>query len=89
MRQRLSDHGVTAAPDLPDPYANKSGLARDLCVLWDMVAGSWINLLLFAIPFGFASEYMGWGPVATFSLVRACRGKGTEQAAQLTMACAA
>lgn len=55
---------------MADPYQGKTGVAKDMAVMYDMVCGSWANLLLLAIPLGFASEYMHWGPVATFSLVR-------------------
>lgn len=49
-------------------FAGKTGLARDLTTVWQILTGSWINLLLICTPLGFASEYLGWGAVSTFFL---------------------
>lgn len=59
-----------------DPYHGKTGVAKDVAVLYGIVTGGWVSLLLLCIPLGFASEYMGWGAVATFSLVSDFRGEG-------------
>ncbi len=72
---RLSDTGTPLVR--VDPYEGKTGVAKDLAVIYDIVCGGWISLLLLCLPLGFASEYMGWGAVATFSLVRRiCPGDG-------------
>lgn len=50
---------------------------RDFVAVREIFLASWINLLLVCIPLGFASEAMGWGAVATFSLVSLSRDPRT------------
>lgn len=74
---RVSDYGGRPPP--PPPPSSTRGASvlevvapkwfmRDYVAVSEIFLASWINLLLVCIPLGFASEAMGWGPVATFSL---------------------
>ena len=48
--------------------ANLTGVAKDLAAVRSIVMGSWINLLLLAVPLAFASGVYEWGAVPTFTL---------------------
>ena len=42
---------------------------RDFLAVREIVFSSWFNLLLVCVPLGWASAYLKWGSVTTFTLV--------------------
>ena len=48
--------------------ADLTGVTKDLAAVRSIVMGSWINLLLLAVPLAFASGVYEWGAVPTFTL---------------------
>jgi hypothetical protein len=43
----------------------------DVAAIWRLFTGSWMSLLLLAVPFGWIAHFVHWGSVPVFVLVRA------------------
>lgn len=66
---RSSEEGVIRAVRVDD--AGWVSPRSDAVAIWRLFTGSWMSLLLLAVPFGWIAHFVHWGSVPVFVLVRA------------------
>jgi hypothetical protein len=70
---------IRSARDLQDyaarvAWAGVIDVSADARAIWGLLMSSYMNLLLVAVPLGFAAQLLGWSAGLRFSLV-SCRSQ--------------
>lgn len=63
MREALDEVDVCGSAGIISPKTDAAALLR-------LVTSSWMSLFLVAVPLGFCAQFLGWGSIAIFVLVR-------------------
>lgn len=65
----LPGSATEASPEAPGLLS----FSTDVSAIWGLLVSSYMNLLLVAVPLGFAAQLLGWSAGLRFSLVRDIR----------------